>query len=219
MCGRYARPQSIDHLIAIFPGLVIESATFGGALFNVAPSQELPIVIHDGGARVVGAQWGLLPAWADPAKIKPQINARSEGIAEKPMFRSAFKARRCIIPAEGYYEWKAAGTTKRPYYFRLKTGEPFGFAGLWETGRDGLRNFAIITTDANDRAAQFHHRMPCILYPRDFMAWIDPADFDKDRLLALLAAIPSDDIDIYPVSRKVNNPRNDGADLLTAEEE
>ncbi len=215
MCGRYARPQGLDYITRYFPGLIFVDKEFSGALYNVAPSQQLPIVIFEDAPKLVAADWGLLPAWADPSKVKPQINARAESIADKPMFRSAFKARRCVIPVEGYYEWQENEGGKIPHYFRLKSREPFGFAGLWEIGKNGRRNYAVITTAASERLSPYHHRMPVILPPESFMSWIDSTlPFDKDRLLAMLASSLSEDIEVHEVSKRVNSPRNDGPDLL-----
>ncbi len=213
---RTLRPtQGLDYITWYFPGLIFVDTEFSGALYNVAPSQQLPIVIFEDAPKLVAADWGLLPAWADPSKVKPQINARAESIADKPMFRSAFKARRCVIPVEGYYEWQENEGGKIPHYFRLKSREPFRFAGLWETGKNGRRNYAVITTAVSERLSPYHHRMPVILPPESFMSWIDSTlPFDKDRLLAMLASSLSEDIEVHEVSKRVNSPRNDGPDLL-----
>ena len=140
------------------------------------------------------------------------INARSETVPEKPSFRRAFRERRCLILADGFYEWKRTDDGKQPYYIRMEGGRPFAFAGLWESwrgGREEIRSCTILTTEANDRVSNIHHRMPVILAPEDHGLWLDPDVWEADPLLPLLAPYPDDVMEAYPVSRFVNRPAND----------
>jgi putative SOS response-associated peptidase YedK len=140
------------------------------------------------------------------------INARSETVPEKPSFRRAFRERRCLILADGFYEWKRTNDGKQPYYIRMEGGRPFAFAGLWESwrgGREEIRSCTILTTEANDRVSNIHHRMPVILAPEDHGLWLDPDVREADPLLPLLTPYPDDVMEAYPVSRFVNRPAND----------
>lgn len=165
--------------------------------------------------------WGLVPAWAkDPAIANRMINARAETVIEKPAFRSAFQYRRCLIPADGYYEWATMGGRKQPYYVRPKEGGLFGFAGLYEHWRDPQRSVdscTIITTDANEVTRSVHARMPVILPLAAYAHWLDYDNNDLDALAALLAPAPSDAMRIDPVSVRVNDVKNDDAALIETE--
>ena len=195
MCGRFARRMLPESYAEPFE---LASVPELKPSFNVAPTQ--PILVareHDGKREGVAMRWGLIPSWAKDKK-SPQINARSETAATKPMFRSAFKKRRCLILADGYFEWKAMGKLKQPFLYALKDGKPFAFAGLWETWHgDGepLETCAILTTAANDLARQVHDRMPVILTGEQAFAWIDPGIDDTagaDRNASALYAGPDD---------------------------
>jgi putative SOS response-associated peptidase YedK len=180
--------------------------------YNVAPTQQVAAVLEDeGGRRLEMLRWGLVPSWAVDSDIGSRmINARSETAPEKPSFRRAFRGRRCLIPADGFYEWKREEGGKQPYYFRMQDGRPFAFAGLWESWDKGdgtLRTCTILTTRANPVLEGIHDRMPVIL-PRDaYNAWLDP-DADREELGELMIPYPHDDLEAYPVSRFVNSPRN-----------
>lgn len=184
--------------------------------YNIAPTQDVPVVRADAAAslrRCDLLRWGLVPSWADDVAIgNRMINARSETVAVKPSYRSAFSKRRCLVPADGYYEWRAAGTGKQPYFFHLEDHRPFALAGLWEAWQapDGstLETFVIITTDANQQTQPYHNRMPVVLHGADRDAWLLP-DTSRDDLLAMLEPRPFDGLVIEPVSKLVNNPRND----------
>ncbi|OLD95704.1 MAG: hypothetical protein AUI36_46070 [Cyanobacteria bacterium 13_1_40CM_2_61_4] len=165
-------------------------------------------------------RWGLLPAWVkEPTKVQQPINAKAETAAEKPMFRDAFKRRRCLVPADGFYEWKQEGGRKQPVYIHMKDGEPFAIAGLWEQweGQDGevIESCTLLTTEPNDRLAPIHNRMPVILDPKDYAQWLDPDLQDVSRLKTLLHPYTSEQMTYYPVNLRVNNPRND--DVLCIE--
>jgi putative SOS response-associated peptidase YedK len=183
--------------------------------YNVAPTQEVAAVLLESGERRLEMlRWGLIPSWADDPQIGSRmINARSETAAEKPSFRTAFRKRRCLIPADGFYEWQKTGNGKQPYYIHMKDGSPFVFAGLWETwggdGKDEIRSCTILTTDPNELIAPIHNRMPVILYPENYELWLDPDVREVDLLSSLLGPYPEDAMEAYPVSRRVNSPAND----------
>src|SRR5258708_32718983 len=179
MCGRYTLAESPRKLAKRFDVPETPDLPFDGQRFNIAPTQQVPIVGLGKEAREMTlARWGLIPSWAKDSKIgNSLINARADTVAEKPAFRSAFKRRRCLIPADGFYEWKTGEKVKQPYYIHLKDGQPFAFAGLWEQWEppegESVRSCAIITTDANDLMRPLHHRMPVILDPKHYATWLD----------------------------------------------
>jgi putative SOS response-associated peptidase YedK len=207
MCGRYTLTSPIDRLAQEFDldGGIGELQPN----YNVAPTQSVATVIaENGGRRLEMLRWGLVPSWADDPEIGSRmINARAETAPEKPSFRSAFKRRRCLIPSDGFYEWKREEGGKQPYYIHMQDGRPFAFAGLWESWHDELRTCAIITTRANELVAGVHDRMPVILPRENYDAWLDP-EADKEELVSLLRPYPGDDLETFPVSRFVNSPRN-----------
>ena len=166
-------------------------------------------------------RWGLIPSWAgDPAIGMKLINARAETVAEKPSFQKSFRERRCLVLADGYYEWKREGTGKQPYYIRLKNERPFAFAGLWNrwNSEDGktIESCAILTTKPNERLASIHDRMPVILQPVAYEPWLDPGLQDATRLVPFLTPYPADAMIAAPVSRRVNDPRVDDTRCLEA---
>jgi putative SOS response-associated peptidase YedK len=185
--------------------------------YNVAPSTEVPVIRDLEGRRVLsGMRWGLIPSWAKDVKIGyKMINARAETVATKPAFRAAYKARRCLIPASGFYEWRRDVEPKQPYYIHRQDGEPIGFAGLWEIWKDADRTMescAIITTTANALMAELHDRMPVILDPQDYDWWMTGR---TEEVGQLLAPCPAEWLEAYPISRRVNSPRNEGPELLS----
>jgi putative SOS response-associated peptidase YedK len=212
MCGRYTLAAPVETLAEEFgvPGPLPEVPPS----YNVAPTQEVAAVLVDGGERHLEMlRWGLIPSWADDPQIGSRmINARSETVAEKPSFRGAFRKRRCLIPADGFYEWQHTGNGKQPYYVRAKDGSPFAFAGLWESwGRGGeeIRSCTILTTEANEIVGEVHHRMPVIVAPENYEVWLDPDVRDTEWLTPLLTPYLADEMEAYPVSRFVNSPSND----------
>ncbi len=210
MCGRYTLATPVGRLAEEF-GFDSSSTEFRTS-YNVAPTRQVPVVLAEGGKRRLEMlRWGLVPSWADDPGIGARmINARSETAPEKPSFRRAFRDRRCLIPADGFYEWKRENGGKQPYYFRMQGGRPFAFAGLWESWtKDGeISSCAILTTAANEVVAGIHDRMPVILPSRHYEAWLDP-EAERDELTDLLVPYPGDDLETYPVSRFVNSPGND----------
>lgn len=223
MCGRYSITSPTEAIQRVFQ--VPERPNLP-ARYNVAPAQDVPAVrlddAGDGRRHLVMLRWGLIPFWADTPSIGSRmINARSGSAAEKPAFREAFRRRRCLLVADGFYEWQAPrekGGRKQPYYITLSSGEPFGFAGLWERWRDPsgqsvIESCTVLTTEANARLRQIHPRMPVMLTPDAFAAWLDP-DGQVPDLQQLLQPCPSEAVTAYPISTKVNAVANDGPELI-----
>ena len=219
MCGRYtlkAKGQTVADLFGLLEEPDLEPR------YNVAPTQQIPVVLEDvstNGRTLEMMHWGLIPSWAkDPSIGSRMINARAETVSEKPSYRSAFKRRRCLIVADGFYEWKKTADGKQPYYLRLESGDPFGFAGLWESlsmdGGEEMRSATIITTEPNGVAAEIHNRMPVILPPELYDTWLDPDNDDWEELLSMLAPYPAEEMETYPVSKRVNRPANDEPGVL-----
>jgi putative SOS response-associated peptidase YedK len=216
MCGRYTL-RAPGKVVADLFGLAEEPPL--RPRYNIAPTQPVPVVRvlranpQTKQRELVPLRWGLIPPWAsDPAIGNRLINARAETVASKPAFRGALRRRRCLVPADGFYEWRKEGSKKQPVYVRRKDGQPFAFAGLWERWeREGevIESCAIITTGANDLMAEFHDRMPVILDPKDYGVWLDPGVQDPKVLGPLLRPYPGDEMEVYPVSTLVNNPRHE----------
>lgn len=223
MCGRYVSSTPPDELARYF-GAALATEQLVGPDFNVAPTRQVLTVVEDGDARTLGlSRWGLIPFWAKDATIgNKMINARAETVATKNAFRSAFARKRCIVPADGFYEWtKEAGQkVKQPWFIHRPDGEPFAFAGLWETWRgpdrdqEPVRTCTIITGAANETMSRIHDRMPVILPPSAWDTWLDPAVQDTDLLGRFLVPAPPELITFHAVSTEVNNARNQGAHLL-----
>jgi putative SOS response-associated peptidase YedK len=219
MCGRFTLSVPAETLRDYFD---LRQLPEMPPRYNIAPTQ--PVAIVRPAADCVGraldmVRWGLIPAWADDPGIGARmINARAETVAEKPAFRAAFRQRRCLVPADGFYEWQKVGTRKQPHHIRLKNGGPFAIAGLWEHWRstDGevIESCTLITTEANDLLQPIHDRMPVILPPGAFDLWLDPAVADTRPLTWLLCPFPAEEMATYPVSPRVNTPANDGPDLI-----
>lgn len=219
MCGRYSLKTSAHLLAERFHLPKIPSLT---PRFNIAPSQPIAIVRvppapdnqQAEGRELTLARWGLIPGWAkDAASGAQPINAKAETAAEKPMFRDAFRRRRCLIPADGFYEWRQEDKRKQPVYICMKDREPFAFAGLWEhwENQDGqaIESCTILTTEPNDLLKPIHNRMPVILDSKDYDLWLDPDVRDAGKLCALLGPYHPEDMAAFPVNLRVNNPRND----------
>ncbi len=216
MCGRYTQFSSIREILkgADFTGITFDR----GARYNIAPTMMVDTFVNDGGYKAREMKWGLIPSWSnDPTIGNKIINARAETLLEKPTFKYAIRKRRCLIPADGFYEWQVVDGGKQPYYIRLKSHKPFCFAGLYDTWKapDGslVTTCTIITVDCNDMLREIHNRMPAILHRNDYALWLDP-EAPVEAVTALLAPFPSDEMEMYPVSKLVNTPRNDGAELI-----
>jgi putative SOS response-associated peptidase YedK len=214
MCGRYTlkadREALAEHFDLPEVPLLLEPR------YNIAPTQPVAIVrLDEGGGRSLALlRWGLVPHWSAEPKVSfSNINARAETVAKSPAFRSAYRSRRCLMPADGFYEWAAPpGRAKQPHYFRLGDGGPFAFAALWERwdkGDEPIESCALITTTANGLVAPVHGRMPTILEPGDYARWLDP-ETPSPALQALLRPYSVEAMEGYPVSRLVNRPSNDG---------
>ena len=217
MCGRYALRTPPKSLAKAFG---VEEVPEFEARFNIAPTQTIAGVLQTpDGREMKFLKWGLVPSWAKDASLGAKlINARSETVAEKPAFREAFKRRRCLIPADGFFEWARTDGKKQPYFFRMSDEQPFSFAGLWERwqGADGevVGSCAILTTAANELLQPVHDRMPVILHPEDYSLWLDEDVRKTDLLKELLQPYPAEEMTAYPVSTLVNSTRQQGAGLV-----
>lgn len=221
MCGRYTLTSKGDEVALLFD---LEEIPNLAPRYNLAPTQEAAVVrVPAPGARrhLDFLRWGLVPYWAEDPKIgNRMINARSEGVAAKPAYRSSFRKQRCLIPTDGFYEWKKVGKLKQPYLIRRQDRLPFAFAGLWARwspkteGGEPLETFTILTTDANDLIRPLHDRMPVILDRESFGLWLDPAVGDAERLQELLLPYDGNQMETVPVSRSVNSPAYDAPDCI-----
>ena len=218
MCGRYALKTSVPEIARILgAGAKVEFAPS----YNVAPSRMVPVcrVSVDGDRELALLRWGLVPHWAKEVNDRYRmINARAETVDKKPAFRTPFRRRRCLVPADGYFEWKAEPQRKQPYFIHRNDGMPLFLAGLWdrwEKSNDGpLDSFSIVTTSASERLVAIHDRMPVIIREADRRTWLDPEMDDSDQLLPLLDPDPGIELSLTPVSTYVNNPRHDDARCL-----
>jgi putative SOS response-associated peptidase YedK len=219
MCGRFALTVDPADLQDAFPKFTFPAE--GAPRYNIAPSQPILALPNDGTKKADFFVWGLIPSWAkEPSIGARMINARAETLAEKPAFRSAYKYHRCLIFADGFYEWQArpGSKSKVPHFIRLKSGAPFAFAGLWEhwQSADGseIRSAAIITTEPNELMASIHNRMPVILPQDTYAQWLDPAPQSPNRLNNLLVPYPAGVMEAYPVSTLVNSPGNERVECV-----
>jgi putative SOS response-associated peptidase YedK len=216
MCGRYTLRTSVEALAERFE--LDEYPSSISANYNIAPTQGVAAVIaEDRKRKLEMLHWGLIPSWADdPSVGNRMINARAETVSTKPSFRTAFKYHRCLLLADGFYEWQKTENGKQPYYIRMEDDSPFAFAGLWESWQNGkeIRSATIITTDANDVVAPIHDRMPVILHPEDYYLWLDPDFEEKEPLTLLLKPYPAETMEAYPVSRSVNSPSNNEPSII-----
>ena len=218
MCGRY---NIITDAQALYDAYQVEAELAEGRLarYNVAPAtDQLVILCEDGRRAARWHRWGLIPHWAkDPAIAYKTINARGESVAAKPAFRAAFRQRRCLVPASGFYEWKVQDGGKQPYLIRPRGGGLLSFAGLWESwaGPEGeVRSFTIITTEPNELMARIHDRMPAIIPREQHARWLDPALRDAAAIQPLIASCPAAELEAIPVGREINNARNQGPELI-----
>jgi putative SOS response-associated peptidase YedK len=217
LCGRFTLTEGIHELQSQFNFSFAEDME---PRYNIAPSQDiLAVAAGKGGRAGAKLRWGLIPFWAKDPKIGyKMINARSEGIESKPSFRHAFRQRRCLILADGFYEWKKTKGGKQPYRFVLKEDKPFAFAGLWETWKGPAASIAsctIITTEPNSVTEKVHDRMPVILKSSDYDMWLNPNENDPGKLKELLVPYPAEEMEAYPVSTLVNSPKNELAELIS----
>lgn len=227
MCGRFTLHSNLNLILQQF---ALDDAPDLTPRYNVAPTQDVPIVRATAeGRELAMVRWGLIPSWAKDEKIGNRLlNARSETAAEKPSFRAAFRRRRCLVVADGFYEWKkvgaAKGAPKQPYYIRMQDHRPFGFAGLWETWRgpkgaelpEPKQSCTILTTSPNALMEPLHDRMPVILPPGDYEMWLDPSFEGLEALQALQQPYDPDAMIAEPVSTLVNSPRNESPECIAA---
>lgn len=217
MCGRYTLTADIDTISQRFKldthGLKIEPR------YNIAPSQEAPVIVVEDGKVLKMMKWGLIPFWAKDESIASKtINARAETLHHKPSFKKSLTGKRCLVPADGFYEWKKEGRGKIPIRFVLKNRDVFAFAGLWDTWRNQIGelvfSFTIITTKANALVRPIHNRMPVILKKEYEELWLDPKVNDIDKLLSLLIPYPPEMMEAYRVSSLVNSPKEDSPECI-----
>lgn len=216
MCGRFAFYSPAEATAALFG---VENAAAVEPRYNIAPTQYVAAIRRDGDQHneLAMFRWGLVPSWAkDPSIGNRMINARAETIAEKPSFRTAYRKRRCLVLADGFYEWHTENKLKVPYFISLASGNPFAFAGLWEQwnsreSEEQMQTATIITTAANDFLSQLHHRMPVVLEPANAGRWLD-----GDTTLLDEGAADAPEFQAWPVDRMVNNARNESPDLISA---
>jgi putative SOS response-associated peptidase YedK len=220
MCGRYTLSSPVEVIADLFE--IAYPSLPHSPRYNLAPTQEAPVALvrEPGAPRTLEAlRWGLIPYWAKEASIgNRMINARAESVADKPAYRYSFKKKRCLVPTDGFYEWKKEGKAKQPYLIRRHDRQPFAFAGLWSSWRNPegslVETFTILTTDANTEIRELHDRMPVVVARPDFGLWLDPKVDDAERLQALLKPAPEGDLEMVRVSKNVNSPAYVGADCI-----
>lgn len=221
MCGRYSQQQSAEIIAQAFQ---VDHVPPLKPRYNIAPTQSVATILQTAKNRQFKMlHWGLIPSWAKDTKISSKlINARAETVAEKPSFRSAFRQRRCLILADGFYEWQQQeNKQKQPFYFRMSDQSPFAFAGLWEhwnaqeTG-ETIESCTIITTESNDLMKSVHNRMPVILEPKNYDLWLDPEVKKSELLQPLLNPYPAEEMTAFAVSKAVNKPSNDTAECINS---
>lgn len=222
MCGRFTLTVSPEELQAAFPNFRIPGDI--PPSYNIAPSQPIPVIPNDGQNQLDFYRWGLIPSWTKPENLGKYslINARSETAAEKASFKASFRRRRCLVLADGFFEWSKSRSSqeKTPYYFTLKDQSPFAFAGLWDIWSspegDLLKSAAILTTEPNGVVKPVHQRMPVILKTEDYQAWLDPEEGAPEKFQPLLGPYPADLMQAYPVSTYVNSPKNNSPQCIQA---
>jgi putative SOS response-associated peptidase YedK len=225
MCGRYGRFSRKERIEAVL-GREIDGGEHLQPRYNICPGLPDWILRQAAGAdnpRLEPFVWGLLPSWArNPQASRRPINARAETVAEKPMFRDLLRERRCAVPIDGYYEWRTTSSGKLPFWFSLRSGEPFFLAGLWDRWHEGrpdaLASYILMTTQPNALAARVHDRMPVMLHARDVARWLDPAIREPGRVLDLLGPYPAEEMTSRPVSKRVSNPDHEGPELIEADD-
>lgn len=219
MCGRFTLAADPATIQAAFPWVAVPGEMT--PRYNIAPTQPVAVIPNDGQNRLDFFVWGLIPFWAKDPKIGSRmINARSETLAEKPSFKNAYRRRRCLVLADGFYEWhKAPGQrAKTPYYIQMESREPFAFGGLWETWHNGdgseIKSCTIITTEPNALVSRVHNRMPVVLAAEAYQDWLDPEEREPESLNDLLGPFPAEEMTAYPVSTLVNSPANDVPEVI-----
>lgn len=221
MCGRYELHTPIRYVAEYFDATLADDLQDYAPHYNIAPTLQVPVVAQGKQARMLKAMsWGLVASWCKDLSGAKPINARAETIFDKPTFRSAIRKRRCILPADGFYEWQPGALRKQPYRIAMADGSPLALAGIWEywakEGHEPVISCAVIVTGANDFMRPIHDRMPVIVRREDFARWLDPALSDQDAIAQMM--VPADaGLSAHPVSTRVNNVRNDDAQLIEPE--
>jgi putative SOS response-associated peptidase YedK len=225
MCGRYGRFSRKERIES-----VLEHAIEGGEAlrerYNICPGASDWVVRQSFRTRAFRFEqfhWGLLPSWTkNPKSARRPINARAETVAERPMFRDLLRSRRCVVPIDGYYEWRTTSGGKVPFWLQLKNGEPAFLAGLWDRWHggkpDAAASYILMTTEPNDLAAKIHDRMPVLLHARDVPRWLDPTTTDAEKIIDLLRPYPASEMESRPVSKRVSNPDNEGPELIRVDD-
>ena len=222
MCGRFIQISDPTQIKVFFSELEVDedAQNLFTQSYNIAPTRDILTVLNSPVPRLTLTHWGLIPHWAKDKNIgNRMINARSETLTSKPSFGEPFKKRRCIVFADGFYEWDSVKKTRTPYFIRMKNKKPFAFACLWdhwtnkETG-ETINSSTIITTDANPLIGEIHNRMPVILPPDCYILWLSPQPEPEEALLGCLKPYPAEEIEAYEISKEVNNPRNNSPDLI-----
>lgn len=216
MCGRYTLKVDVKTIAEVFG---VEPTMEIPARYNIAPTQEVVTILQNGSAHLAQLRWGLIPSWAKDETIGSRmINARAETLAEKPSFKGLLRSKRCLVIADGFYEWKKENGSKTPMYITMKSGEPFAFAGLWDIWKnpdgEAIRSCTIITTEPNDVVVPIHDRMPAILTPEGREVWLDTSLHDEHALMHWLGPYSSAAMTARAVSKLVNNPRVEGPELI-----
>jgi putative SOS response-associated peptidase YedK len=221
MCGRYGRFSRKERIEGVL-GRQIEGGGGIEARYNICPGAPDWVIRQSYRTRAYRFEqfhWGLLPGWTkNPKSARRPINARAESVAERPMFRDLLRQRRCVVAVDGYYEWRTTSSGKVPFWFHLKSGEPFFLAGLWDRWHggqpDAVASYILMTTEPNELTAKVHERMPVMLHAGDVPRWLDPTKTDTDKIIDLLRAYPASEMELRPVSRRVSSPDNEGPELI-----
>lgn len=218
MCGRFVRQREVHAIVRDFGVEEVECDL--APSYNVAPTQNVAVIVEDGVKRLVTVRWGLVPGWASDLSVGNKlINARAETVAQKDSFRDAFERRRCLVVADGFYEWRKTGKMRQPILIRLRRDRAFGFAGLYENWvspkGENIRTCTIITTEPNEVMRPIHDRMPVIIPMDQEDVWLNPSFENPSRLLSLLKAYPAEEMETYEVSALVNSPANDSPECLS----
>ncbi|HEV2581867.1 MAG TPA: SOS response-associated peptidase [Ktedonobacteraceae bacterium] len=220
MCGRFALTVDLADIAKKFGVEPTTQAMHSAPRYNVAPTQPVAAVLRNGETHLAELRWGLIPSWAKDESIGARmINARAETLTEKPSFKGLLRSKRCMILADGFFEWKQEPGGKTPMFITMADGQPFAFAGLWDSWKspsgEPLRTCTIITTQPNELVATIHDRMPAILLPEAYESWLDPSIKDEQLLSHWLAPYPAEAMMARPVSRLVNDPKNDRPEVLS----
>lgn len=221
MCGRFTLTIDLAGITKKFGVEATAQAMHSAPRYNIAPTQPVAVVMRNGAVHLDELRWGLIPSWAKDESIGSRmINARAETLAEKPSFKGLLRSKRCMILADGFFEWRQENGRKVPMYITMADQQPFAFAGLWDSWKspsgEPLRTCTIITTEPNELVATIHNRMPAILLPEAYESWLDPAIKDEQLLEHWLAPYPAEAMTARPVSRLVNDPHNDSPEILAA---